>query len=147
MAERSPGAVVTRSFRGAARGANLIDLRVLDANGMSNDSVIISALEQAVKLKARYNITVINLSVGRPILESANLDPLCKAVAAAWRLARFPPDAGRGRWLLAAFITELMVGAAKSSGMIHTAVTIKINCHLRSFYGLFPKPCPLRGQA
>ena len=85
MAERSPGAVVTRSFRGAAPGANLIDLRVLDANGMSNDSVIISALEQAVKLKARYNIKVINLSVGRPILESANLDPLCKAVAAAWR--------------------------------------------------------------
>ena len=85
MAERSPGAVVTRSFRGTAPGANLIDLRVLDANGMSNDSVIISALEQAVKLKARYNIKVINLSVGRPIPESANLDPLCKAVAAAWR--------------------------------------------------------------
>src|SRR5262249_36337749 len=32
-----------------------------------------------------YNIRVINLSVGRPIYESCNVDPLCKAVDAAWK--------------------------------------------------------------
>jgi serine protease AprX len=81
----SSGPQFTRTFKGIAPGANLIDLRVLDANGMSNDSVVVAALDRAVALKSRYNIRVINLSLGRPIYESYNQDPICKAVAAAWR--------------------------------------------------------------
>ena len=81
----STGPQFTQSFRGVAPGAHLIDLRVLDANGMSNDSVVISAIDQAVKLKSQYNIRVINLSLGRPIYESSTLDPICQAVAAAWK--------------------------------------------------------------
>lgn len=42
----STGSQFTRTFRGVAPGASLIDLRVLDAHGMSNDSVIVSALER-----------------------------------------------------------------------------------------------------
>src|SRR5579884_2378016 len=72
-------------LRGIAPNANLLDLRVLDANGASNDSIVLSALEQAVKLKSTYNVRVINLSVGRPILESCSVDPLCQAVEAAWK--------------------------------------------------------------
>ena len=81
----STGAQYTQTFRGVAPGASLIDLRVLDANGMSNDSVVIAALDRAVALKAKYNIRVINLSLGRPIYESYKLDPICNAVAAAWK--------------------------------------------------------------
>jgi len=71
-------------LRGIAPNANLLDLRVLDQNGSSNDSVVIAAIETAVNLKNRYNVRVINLSLGRPIYESCTLDPLCQAAEAAW---------------------------------------------------------------
>ena len=77
-----PGSI--RSLRGIASNANILDLRVLDKNGMSSDSAIISAIQQAIKLKSQYNVRVINLSLGRPIYESCNRDPLCRAVEAAW---------------------------------------------------------------
>jgi serine protease AprX len=69
---------------GIAPNANLLDLRVLDANGSSNDSVVIAAIQTAVNLKNLYNVRVINLSLGRPIYESCTLDPLCEAAEAAW---------------------------------------------------------------
>jgi serine protease AprX len=72
-------------LKGIAPNANLLDLRVLDLNGASTDSTVISAIQQAVKLKNQYNVRVINLSVGRPIFESCNIDPLCQAVEAAWK--------------------------------------------------------------
>ncbi|MGA2599815.1 MAG: S8 family peptidase [Bryobacteraceae bacterium] len=71
-------------LRGMAPNANLLDLRVLDANGMSNDSVVIAAIQQAVQLKNVFNVRIINLSLGRPIVETCSLDPLCEAVEAAW---------------------------------------------------------------
>lgn len=75
----------TRNLRGMAPGANLIDLRALDGNGEGRDSTLIAAIERAIALKKRYNIRVINLSVGRPVFESYRDDPLCQAVEAAWR--------------------------------------------------------------
>jgi subtilisin family serine protease len=68
-----------------APGASLINLRVLDANGESSDSTVISAIQTAIQLKSKYNIRVINLSLGRPPFESYTLDPLCQAVEAAWK--------------------------------------------------------------
>ena len=81
----SSGVGAFRTFRGIAPQANLIDLRVLDANGMSSDSAVIAAIETAVRLKSKYNIRVINLSLGRPIVEGCSRDPLCEAVEAAWK--------------------------------------------------------------
>jgi len=72
-------------WRGIAPNANLVDLRVLDRNGGSSDIAVILAIDRAIQLKNRYNIRVINLSLGRPIFESSNFDPLCQAVNAAWR--------------------------------------------------------------
>lgn len=72
-------------MRGIAQKANLINLRVLDANGMGTDSQVIAAIQQAVKLKSTYNIRVMNISLGRPISESYTLDPLCQAVEQAWK--------------------------------------------------------------
>src|SRR5579884_203384 len=71
-------------LRGMAPNAHLLDLRVLDAKGVSNDSAVIAAIDQAVALKNTYNVRVINLSLGRPIYESCSLDPLCQAVENAW---------------------------------------------------------------
>lgn len=72
-------------MRGIAQKANLINLRVLDANGLGTDSQVIAAIQQAVKLKSTYNIRVMNISLGRPISESYALDPLCQAVEQAWK--------------------------------------------------------------
>src|SRR6185437_10443705 len=75
----------TRSFVGVAPNASIINLRVLDANGQGTDSTVIAAIERAIALKQRYNIRVINLSLGRPVYESYSKDPLCQAVEAAWK--------------------------------------------------------------
>jgi len=75
----------TRTFKGIAPNANLIDLRVLDENGQSSDSTVIQAIDTAIQLKDQYNIRVINLSLGRPVFESYTQDPLCQAVEAAWK--------------------------------------------------------------
>jgi serine protease AprX len=75
----------TRQFIGAAPGANLLDLRVLDQNGEGSDSVVIAAIDRAIQLKDSYNVRVINLSLGRPVYESYTEDPLCQAVEAAWK--------------------------------------------------------------
>jgi serine protease AprX len=81
----STGANFFRTFSGAAPNANLINLRVLDKNGAGSDSAVIAAIGTAILLKPIYNIRVINLSLGRPIYDSYKVDPLCKAVEAAWK--------------------------------------------------------------
>jgi len=75
----------TRSFIGIAPNANIINLRVLDANGNGTDSSVISAINAAIGMAKTYNIKVINLSLGRPIYESYTQDPLCQAVEGAWK--------------------------------------------------------------
>jgi serine protease AprX len=75
----------TRSFKGVAPDASLINFRVLDGNGQGSDSEVIAAINRAVSFRHRFNIRVINLSLGRPIYETYALDPLCEAVEAAWR--------------------------------------------------------------
>jgi len=72
-------------YAGVAPNANLVDLRVLDANGAGSDSMVISAIQQAIALKSTYNIKVINLSLGRGISVGYAQDPLCQAVESAWK--------------------------------------------------------------
>jgi serine protease AprX len=74
-----------RVLHGIAPSASLLDLQVLDENGMGTDSAIIAALGRAIELKDVYNIRVVNLSIGRPVFESYKDDPLCQAVEAAWK--------------------------------------------------------------
>src|SRR5246500_3353107 len=81
----STGPLYTKTFKGIAPGANIVSLRVLDANGASTDSAVIAAIARAISLKSTYNIRVINLSMGRAVYESYKLDPLCQAVERAWQ--------------------------------------------------------------
>ena len=73
------------TYAGMAPGVNLINLRVLDQNGAGTDSGVIAAIEEAITLKSKYNIGVINMSLGRPVFESYTLDPVDQAVEAAWK--------------------------------------------------------------
>ena len=82
---QSTGPNATRSFIGIAPNATIVALRVLDGNGNGTDSAMIGAINQAIPLKAKYNIRVINLSLGRPVYENYNKDPLCLAVEKAWQ--------------------------------------------------------------
>jgi serine protease AprX len=81
----STGMAYFKTFRGIAPDANLISLRVLDSTGKGTDSAVISAINTAIQLKNKYNIRVINLSLGRPVFESYAVDPLCQAVERAWQ--------------------------------------------------------------
>ena len=81
----STGSQYSRTFKGIAPNANLINLRVLDANGQGTDSSVIAAIQAAIQLKSTYNIRIINLSLGRPIFEGYAQDPLCQAVEQAWK--------------------------------------------------------------
>jgi serine protease AprX len=81
----STGSPYFKTFRGVAPRAKLINLRVLDSQGSGKDSTVISAIDEAIRLKNTYNIRVINLSLGRPVFESYKKDPLCQAVERAWK--------------------------------------------------------------
>lgn len=81
----STGPLFSQNFKGIAPKANIVNLRVLDANGRATDSAVIAAIGQAINLKSKYNIRVINLSLGRAVFESYRQDPLCRAVEQAWR--------------------------------------------------------------
>jgi serine protease AprX len=80
----STGPEFTTTFKGVAPNANIIDLEVLDNHGMTTDSLVIKAIGRAIDLKDQYNIRVLNLSLGRPVYESSQIDPLCQAVKTAW---------------------------------------------------------------
>src|SRR5262249_30396206 len=68
---------------GIAPGANLVNLRVLGADGTGLTSDAVAGIEWAIANKAKYNIRVINISFGHPVMEPSATDPLCEAVAEA----------------------------------------------------------------
>jgi serine protease AprX len=81
----STGSQYSKTFKGIAPGAKIVNLRVLDANGTGTDSAVIAAIQEAIALKSVYNVRIINLSLGRPVYESYKHDPLCQAVEQAWK--------------------------------------------------------------
>ena len=71
-----------REKSGIAPDANLVSLKVLDANGLGTISNIIAALNWVAVNQATYNIRVVNLSVGARVNESYWTDPLTLAAKA-----------------------------------------------------------------
>ena len=74
---------------GIAPDANLVNVRVLDAQGSGAVSNVIAGLNWIVQNKAKYNIRVVNVSLGHPVYENYKTDPLNKAVEAAWKAGIF----------------------------------------------------------
>jgi serine protease AprX len=79
------GASSNGKYAGVAPGVKMLGLRVLDKKGSGKTSDVISALEFVLANKDRFNVRVVNLSLGHPIYESAATDPLVQAVEAVAR--------------------------------------------------------------
>jgi serine protease AprX len=59
-------------------------VRVLDANGAGRTSDVIAALNWVLNNRETYGIRVLNLSLGHPVYEPAEQDPLVQAVDSVW---------------------------------------------------------------
>jgi serine protease AprX len=73
-------------FSGVAPGATLINLKVASADGATDVSQVIAAIDWVVTHRndPGLNIRVLNLSFGTDSVQDARLDPLSYAVEAAW---------------------------------------------------------------
>src|SRR5436190_12414747 len=73
------------NYMGVAPGVTFVGLKVLNKVGKGSTSDVITAIEFAVANRERFNIRVINLSLGHPILAPAADDALVQAVESATR--------------------------------------------------------------
>jgi serine protease AprX len=69
---------------GAAPGAKLVSLDVMDDNGMAKTSDVIAAADWILANKAKYGIRVANFSLHSSVANSFMYDPLDKAVERLW---------------------------------------------------------------
>jgi len=70
-------------YIGAAPGANLVGVKVMNSSGSGKTSDIIRGIQWAIENKDKYNIKVINLSLGGRIQGPHQQDPKVQAVEAA----------------------------------------------------------------
>ena len=78
-----------RRYVGMAPKARLVGIKVLDGEGSGALSNVVAGIEWCLQNKEHLNVKVINLSLGTTAQESYRTDPLCRAVAAAWRSGIF----------------------------------------------------------
>src|SRR5688500_2815301 len=71
------------AFEGVAPSVQFVGLKVLDKTGSGKTSNVIRAIEFAIANRVKYDIDIINLSLGHPIFEPAASDPLVRAVEKA----------------------------------------------------------------
>ena len=75
---------VTSLYRGGiAPDVKLVNVRVLGADGTGWTSDVIAGIEWAIENRDKYDIRIINLSLGHPVTEPSTTDPLCIAVMKA----------------------------------------------------------------
>jgi serine protease AprX len=74
------GQVASGAYTGIASNANLINLRVLDSQGVGRTSNLIRAIDWVMGHRTLYNIRVVNMSLGQSAIDSYKNDPLCQAV-------------------------------------------------------------------
>ena len=66
-----------------APGAHIVSLKALDANGEGTDERRHRRDRLGVANRKAFGIRIVNLSLGHPVFESAEDDPLCQAVKRA----------------------------------------------------------------
>jgi serine protease AprX len=71
-------------YAGAAPEAKLVDLDVMDDNGMARTSDVIAAAEWIYQNRVQYNIKVANFSLHSSLPSNFTEDPLDKAVEKLW---------------------------------------------------------------
>jgi serine protease AprX len=72
------------NLRGIAPDASLVSIRVLNGLGYGTSSSLLAGLQWALAHKDDYGIRVLNLSLGHPVYEPPQFDPLVEAVDALW---------------------------------------------------------------
>src|SRR5919199_203576 len=78
------GAKSDGQYIGIAPQANLVDVRVMDAQGNASASSVIAGLQWTVAHAGQYGIRVVNLSLGgTPVADYAH-DPVAAAAEIAW---------------------------------------------------------------
>jgi serine protease AprX len=68
---------------GVAPGAHLVNVRVLNREGLGFTSDVIAGIQWVVANRSKYAIRVMNLSLGHPIQQPCAFDPLCLAAESA----------------------------------------------------------------
>ena len=76
--------VTTAYTGGIAPNAQLVNVRVLGDDGVGRTSDVIAGINWVIANKAKYNIRIMNLSLGHAVTEPAATDPLCQAVQRAY---------------------------------------------------------------
>lgn len=71
-------------YVGVAPDANLVSIKVGADDGSADVSNILAGIQWAVSFRERYNIRVLNLSLGTNSTQSWEVDPLNYAVERAW---------------------------------------------------------------
>ena len=71
-------------FKGPASGANVIGVKVLNKIGSGSLSTVIQGVQWCIYNKERFNIRVLNLSLGSQAYQSYQDDPVCQAIEKAW---------------------------------------------------------------
>src|SRR5262245_14866585 len=74
------GLVANGEYIGIAPRAKIINLRVLNSQGVGKVSNLLAALNWLLDNAATYNVRVANMSLGLPAVNSYKNDPLCLAV-------------------------------------------------------------------
>ena len=72
------------TMKGVAPDANLVSLRVLDANGNGTASSLVAAFDWLLKHGAHYGVKVLNVSWGAPQATSYHSDLFSALVESAW---------------------------------------------------------------
>jgi subtilisin family serine protease len=66
-------------YIGIAPKANIVNLRVLNSQGIGTVSGVLSALDWILTNRTTYNIRVVNMSLGVSAISSYEDDPICLA--------------------------------------------------------------------
>ena len=74
------GRISNAQYLGIAPNAKLINLRVLNSQGVGTTAYVLRALDWVASNRSTYNIRVVNMSLGMPAVDSYRNDPVCRAV-------------------------------------------------------------------
>jgi len=69
-------------YKGVAPDAGIIAIKVLDEEGKGNSSDVLAGLQWVADNREKYNICIVNLSVGTPDIDT--FDPMLAAVEYIW---------------------------------------------------------------
>jgi serine protease AprX len=78
------GASSGGKWKGVAPGASILSVKAAGADGSADVSNVLAAIQWVVSFKDRYNIRVLNLSLGTDSTQDWRVDPLNYAVERAW---------------------------------------------------------------